>query len=137
MTDPFNRRMIIAPLALLPTFLFVLASQAFTPPPPPNARDLVAAEIAALPGGPAEAPLLTGAMAAPTMSADAMEQARASNLADPFFTGPIQPAVPFRFAGSCGTQAKPPTWVSILMTKPRQRRFRVQRHRRQLPSSRC
>ena len=100
MTDPFNRRMIIAPLALLPTFLFVLASQAFTPPPPPNARDLVAAEIAALPGGPAEAPLLTGAMAAPTMSADAMEQARVSNLADPFFAGLIQPATPFRFTGS-------------------------------------
>ena len=100
MTDPFIRRTILALLALLPTFLLVLASQAFTPPPPPTPRDVVAAEIAALPGGPADAPLLTSAMVPPGMSADAMERARVSNLADPFFTGPIAPATPFRFAGS-------------------------------------
>ena len=99
MTDPFNRRMIIAVLALLPTFLFVLASQAFAPPPS-SRHELVAAEIAALPGGPDEAPLLTGALAPQAMSADAMEQARISNLADPFFAGLIQPATPFRFTGS-------------------------------------
>ena len=99
MTDPFNRRMIIAVLALLPTFLFVLASQAFAPPPS-SRHELVAAEIAALPGGPDEAPLLTGAMVPQAMSADAMEQARVSNLADPFFAGLIQPATPFRFTGS-------------------------------------
>ena len=99
MTDPFNRRMIIAVLALLPTFLFVLASQAFAPPPS-SRHELVAAEIAALPGGPDEAPLLTGALAPQAMSADAMEQARVSNLADPFFAGLIQPATPFRFTGS-------------------------------------
>lgn len=100
MDDLFNRRMIITLLALLPTFLFALASQAFNPPPQAITHDLVAAEIAALPGGPAEAPLLTDAMVPQTMSADAMDQARASNLADPFFTGAIQPAAPFRFAGS-------------------------------------
>ncbi len=99
MTDPFNRRMIIAVLALLPTFLFVLASQAFAPPPS-SRHELVAAEIAALPGGPDEAPLLTGALAPQAMSADAMEQARVSNLADPFSAGLIQPATPFRFTGS-------------------------------------
>ena len=99
MTDPFNRRMIIAVLALLPTFLFVLASQAFAPPPS-SRHELVAAEIAALPGGPDEAPLLTGAMVPQAMSADAMEQARVSNLADPFFAGLIQPAAAFRFNGS-------------------------------------
>ena len=99
MTDPLIRRMIIALFALAPTFLFVLASQAFTPPLP-SQRDAIAAEIASLPGGPAEAPLLTVAMIPGTMSADAMDQARVSNLADPFFTGGIQPASPFRFAGS-------------------------------------
>ena len=100
MEDLFNRRMLIALLALLPTFLFVLASQAFTPPPPPSPHDLAAAEIAALPGGPAEAPLITDALAPQAMSADAMEQARIANLADAFFTGTVQPAIPFRFAGS-------------------------------------
>ena len=100
MDDLFNRRMIITLLALLPTFLFVLASQAFTPPPQAITPDFMAAEIAALPGGPAEAPLLTDALVPQAMSADAMDQARASNLADPFFTGTIQSAVPFRFAGS-------------------------------------
>ena len=98
MTDPFNRRAIIAPLALLPTFLFVLVSQAYTPPP--INHDTAAAEIAALPGGPDEAPLLTGAMVLPTMSAGAMEQARINNLADPFFAGHVTPASPFRFTGS-------------------------------------
>jgi hypothetical protein len=100
MDDLFNRRMIIALLALLPTFLFALACQAFSPPVVSH-RDVVAAEIAALPGGPAEAPLLSGAMVPPTaLSPDAMDQARVSNLADPFFTGTISPAIPFLFAGS-------------------------------------
>ena len=104
MTDPYNRRLIIAPLALLPTFLFALASQAFNPPIPARSA-IIAAEIAALPGGPDEAPLLTGARVAPTMSAGAMEQARISNLADPFFTGPVQPATPFRFTGSAADRS--------------------------------
>ena len=99
MDDPLNRRMIIALLALLPTFLFALACQAFSPPVPSH-RDSIAAELAALPGGPAEAPLLAGAMVPQTMSADAMEQARTRNLADPFFTGLITPAAPFKLAGS-------------------------------------
>ena len=99
MDDPLIRRMVIALFALLPTFLFALAGQSFEPPVV-TPRDLVAAQIAALPGGPDEAPLLTGAMAEPTLSADQMEQARARNLADPFFAGPITAASPFKFAGS-------------------------------------
>ena len=100
MEDLFNRRMLIALLALLPTFLFVLASQAFTPPPPPSPHEIAAAQVAALPGGPAEAPLITDLLAPQAMSADAMEQARISNLADPFITGGIAPVAPFRFAGT-------------------------------------
>ena len=99
MADPLIRRMLVALLALLPTFLFALACQTFDPPVPTH-RDLRAAQLAALPGGPAEAPLLTGAMVPPTLSADQMDQARASNLADPFFTGPIAAATRFEFAGS-------------------------------------
>ena len=99
MDDPLIRRLTIALLALLPTFLFALASQSFTPPVL-TPRDLAAAQIAALPGGPDEAPLLTGAMIPPALSRDQMDQARARNLADPFFAGQIAPATPFRFAGS-------------------------------------
>ena len=101
MEDLFNRRMLIALLALLPTFLFVLAAQAFDPPPPLSPHELAAAEIAALPGGPADAPLITEAALPPSaMTPDAMEQARLSNSGDPFFTGSIAPAAPFRFAGT-------------------------------------
>ena len=99
MNDPLIHRVTIALLALLPTFLFALACQSFEPPVL-TPHDLVAAQIAALPGGPNEAPLLTGAMAEPTLSADQMEQARARNLTDPFFAGPITAATPFKFAGS-------------------------------------
>ena len=99
MADPLIRRMTLALLALLPTFLFALASQSFAPPVV-TPRELAAAQIAALPGGPDEAPLLTGAMAEPTLSADQMDQARARNLADPFLAGAIAPATPFRFTGS-------------------------------------
>ena len=102
MTDPLNRRMFIALLAVLPTFLFALASQAFNPPPQqPTRTSLVAAEIAALPGGPAEAPLITQAALPPSaLTPDAMEQARLANSADPFFTGSVAPAAPFRFTGT-------------------------------------
>ena len=101
MEDLFNRRMIIALLAILPTFLFALASQAFNPPPQPTRSTLIAAEIAALPGGPAEAPLITDAMVPPSaLTPDAMDQARAENRADSFYTGPISPATPFRFSGT-------------------------------------
>ena len=99
MDDPLIRRMTIALLALLPTFLFALACQSFTQPVL-TPRDLVAAQLAALPGGPDEAPLLTGAMIPPTLSADQLAQARARNLADPFFAGTPVPATPFKFAGS-------------------------------------
>jgi hypothetical protein len=101
MTDPLNRRMIIALLAILPTFLFALASQAFNPPPQAIRPSLIATEIAELPGGPADAPLITEA-ALPTsaLTLDEMDRARAANLADPFFAGLIQPAAPFRFAGT-------------------------------------
>ena len=99
MDDPLIRRMVIALFALLPTFLFALAGQSFEPPMV-TPRDLQAAQIAALPGGPDEAPLLTGAMAEPTLSADQMDEARARNLTDPFYAGPITAATPFKFAGS-------------------------------------
>ena len=99
MADPLIHRLTIALLALLPTFLFALACQSFRPPMPAQ-QDLVAAQLAALPGKPEEAPLLTGAMIPPTLTEDQMDQARASNLADAFFAGPIAPATPFKFAGS-------------------------------------
>ncbi len=99
MEDPLIRRLVIALLGLLPTVLFALACQTFNPPAPAK-RDAAATQLAALPGGPDEAPLLTGATLAPALSADQMDQARASNLADPFFDGAIPPATPFRFAGS-------------------------------------
>ncbi|MFC0590376.1 cell wall hydrolase [Novosphingobium aquiterrae] len=50
--------------------------------------------IATLPGLPQEAPVLAQE---PVMPAD---EARARNAADPFFSGPIAAAAPFRFAGS-------------------------------------
>lgn len=53
----------------------------------------VAAEIAALPGRGADAPVI----AAPVLPAD---DARARNAAISFVGGPITPAAPFRFAGS-------------------------------------
>lgn len=101
MTDPLNRRMIIALLAILPTFLFALASQAFNPPLQPVQTKLISEEIAALPGAPADAPLITTDLVPPeALDPDAMNRAREANLADPFFGGPIQPAVPFRFTGT-------------------------------------
>ena len=100
MDDPLIRRMLIALLAFAPTFLFVLAAQAFSSQPPPSPHQLAAAEIAALPGGPAEAPLITGGLTPQAMSPDAMEQARISNLSDAFFAGAIEPATPFRFTGT-------------------------------------
>ena len=99
MDDPLIRRMTIALLALLPTFLFALACQTFHPPVLTH-QDLVAAQLAALPGKPEDAPLLTGAMVPPTLSADQMDQARARNARDAFFAGPIAPATPFKFTGS-------------------------------------
>ena len=99
MNDLLIRRMTIALLALLPTFLFALACQSFHPPVPTH-HDLLAAQLAALPGKPDEAPLLTGAMVPSTLSPDQMDQAHASNLADAFFAGSIAPATPFKFTGS-------------------------------------
>jgi hypothetical protein len=99
MDDPLIHRMTIALLALLPIFLFALVCQNFNPPMSTH-RDLIAAQLAALPGKPEEAPLLTGAMGPPTLSADQMDRARASNLRDAFFAGPIAPATPFKFVGS-------------------------------------
>ncbi|MFM5893297.1 MAG: cell wall hydrolase [Novosphingobium sp.] len=101
MTDPLNRRMIIALLAILPTFLFALASQAFNPPPQPVRPSLMAAEIAELPGGPADAPLITeAALPQSALTLDEMDRARAANLSDPFYTGLVAPAAPFRFTGT-------------------------------------
>ena len=99
MADPLVHRLTIALLALVPTFLFALACQNFRPPVLTH-RDLLAAQLAALPGGPEEAPLLTAAMEPPTLTADQMDQARANNLHDAFFAGAITPAPPFRFTGS-------------------------------------
>lgn len=50
--------------------------------------------IGKLPGLPGDAPVLTGPEPV------AADKARALNAADPFFTGRIAPAAPFRFAGS-------------------------------------
>lgn len=54
-----------------------------------------AAELASLPGRPDEAPVL--AVEAPALAPD---DARARNAAMPFFLGKLNPAPPFRFAGS-------------------------------------
>ncbi|MFM5947905.1 MAG: cell wall hydrolase [Novosphingobium sp.] len=106
MSDPLIRRTIIALFALLPTFLFALASQAFNLPPQPTRQQLIQSEIAALPGGANDAPLISQAMVPPSqLSLDAMDRARAANLADPFFAGSIAPAAPFRFAGTFSDRA--------------------------------
>ena len=99
MDDPLNRKMIVALLALLPMLLFALACQTFHPPvSTPQSRQ--AAELAALPGKASEAPLFTAQMVPGVITAGAMDSARAQNAGDPFFVGKLDPAPPFRFAGS-------------------------------------
>lgn len=80
-------------LAALPMLLAVIACQTVRQAAP--AADAVDGIIAALPGRGPAAPLLGPAV--PGAAADA---ARRRNAAVPFFTGPLVPAAPFRFAGS-------------------------------------
>jgi hypothetical protein len=103
MDDPLNRRMIVALLALLPIVLFAALCQTFSPPPS-QAEAARAAELAALPGGAADAPIIGLEPAPGTLSLDAMDAARAANARNPFFTGRIDPAPPFRFRGSTEDQ---------------------------------
>ncbi|MFO1255683.1 MAG: cell wall hydrolase [Sphingomonadaceae bacterium] len=103
MDDPLNRRMIVALLALLPIVLFALACQSLSPPPG-QAQAAQAAELAALPGTAVDAPIVGLEPAPGTLSADAMDAARAANARDPFTTGAVPPAPPFRFTGSVADQ---------------------------------
>ncbi len=99
MDDPLNRRMIIALLALLPMLLLIYTSQTYQPPMS-AAQSAEAAELAALPGGASEAPLFASQLVPGEISPGAMDSARAQNSGDPFFVGTVDPAPPFRFAGS-------------------------------------
>ena len=99
MEDPLNRRMIVALLAMLPIVLFAIACQNFHPAST-QAQAALAAELAALPGNAADAPIVGLEPPPGMLSPDAMDAARAANARDPFFSGPIQPAPPFRFKGS-------------------------------------
>ena len=103
MEDPLNRRMIVALLALLPIVLFAWICQSFVPPPS-KAEAALAAELAALPGNASEAPVVGLKPAPGVLSLDAMDAARAANAGNPFVTGPIDPAPPFRFSGSVADQ---------------------------------
>lgn len=101
MNDPLNRRMIVALLAFVPLLLVLLAGRAFAPGSQARSNEaLLAAEISALPGGAADAPVLGPDLAPDQLAPDAMAAARAANAADPFVSGPIAAAAPFRFRGS-------------------------------------
>ena len=103
MNDPLIRRLMIALLGLLPLVLFALAAQSFDPP-----GRMVAATaglppgLAALPGSPDEAPLITDPRLPTMLSADAMERARRQNAGDPFMAGTPKAALKFRFQGTPG-----------------------------------
>lgn len=101
MDDPLNRRMFVGLLAFVPLLLLMLAGRYVLPSPlagSPTAAQ--AAEIAALPGGAVDAPVFGTDVPPALLAPDAMDAARASNAANPFVSGPIQPAKPFRFQGS-------------------------------------
>ena len=102
MDDPLNRRMIVALLAFVPLLLLLLAGRNFHPPAalanqPDDPRS---AEVAALPGDALEAPLFTSDLPPALLAPGAMDAARASNSRNPFISGPIAAALPFRFKGS-------------------------------------
>src|SRR5690348_4044408 len=59
-----------------------------------------APRLAALPAQPTDAPVLA------PVSVLAPADARARNAADPFATGPLTPAAPFRFRGSSADRAQ-------------------------------
>lgn len=101
MDDPLNRRMIVALLAFVPLLLLLLAGRFVTKPVHASPADAAQrAELAALPGNAADAPVFGTDLAPALLAPDAMDAARASNAANPFFAGPILPAEPFRFQGS-------------------------------------
>ena len=99
MNDPLIRRLVTGLLGLVPLVLFALAAQSFSPPIA-LAHRLVPAELAALPGGPAEAPLITAPLVPAVISADAMDYARQQNARDVFVSGAPKPAPQFRFQGT-------------------------------------
>ena len=106
MNDPLIRRLVIALLGLMPTVLFALAAQSFHPP----GRMAAAAAglppgLAALPGSPDAAPLITNPLLPSALSADAMERARQLNAGDPFMAGTPKAALKFRFQGTPGDLA--------------------------------
>ncbi len=98
MVRRFLRPALVALLAVLPLLGLLVLCRAYGPlpdlafyfPPPPADRQ---ASLAALPGRGGEAPLLQQSTLAP---GDAM----ARNAAVPFYSGPVLPADPFRFAGT-------------------------------------
>ena len=99
MNDPLVRRLVIALFGLLPLVSFAIAAPLFAPP-----RHAVAAAplsaIAALPGGPAEALLISDPLLPGMLSAGALERARQQNAGDPFMAENPKPALKFRFQGT-------------------------------------
>ena len=98
MRFPFLRNVLVAVAAVLPFVLILLACRQAQLPPdlafyfPPAPADQ-AASIASLPGRAGDAPLIQQST---LPAADAL----ALNAQVPFYTGPVLPAPPFRFAGS-------------------------------------
>ena len=101
MEDQLNRRMIVTLLAFVPLLLLLVLGSRFQPPLQPGSPAAIrAVEIAALPGGAMTAPVIGLEPSPLTLTPDAMDAARLKNDGDPFVTGPIAPALPFRFQGS-------------------------------------
>ena len=102
MDDPLNRRMIVAMLAFVPLLLLLLAGRNFQPPAAlaQQTSDPRSAEVAALPGDAIEAPVFTSDLPPALLAPGAMDAARAANARDPFSSGPMPSALPFRFQGS-------------------------------------
>lgn len=102
MDDPLNRRMIVAMLAFVPFLLLLLAGRSFQSPTAlaEQISDPRSAEVAALPGDAIEAPLFTSDLPPALLAPGAMDAARAANARDPFISGPMSTALPFRFQGS-------------------------------------
>lgn len=91
MRNPLLREITIMLLAALPMLWLIIACQTSHVG---DSAGFVAEQLAALPAQGGAAPLL-----APVATGDA-SAARARNSADPFFSGPLEAARPFHFAGN-------------------------------------
>lgn len=95
------RTLLIALAVVLAMAAAISAFQSVQPGAPPSAADAAGAGFEALPARPGEAPVLS-AQAPPLDLADA----RARNAAIPAFDGKLEPAAPFRFAGTPQDQSR-------------------------------